>query len=262
LPRQKSTQCGGIVFLAIKGPHEMKEKNQNESISDIFSILRKEILELSIKPGETLVESSVCERFNASRPPVRNAFQRLSDQGLIDIVPYRGVTVSLLDLDYIHQMVHLRSTLETRILVDFINNKPNPFVIEELEHNIRKQEIFVNQVSIDKTEFYKLDSNLHNIWFQYQKCEDLWNLIQKQEIHYTRFRLLDYGEMHNYAELYSEHIMLLEAIKTNDTHEISTIVENHLVGGLRRLGTKVFNEYRDFFKEPKNQEFWEKHYKY
>lgn len=240
----------------------MSTKIQSESSNEIFRILRKEILDLTIKPGETLVESAICERFNASRPPIRNAFQRLSDQGLIDIVPYRGVTVSLLDLDYIHQMVHLRSTIENRILIDFINSKPNPFVIEELEHNIRKQEIFINQVLIDKSEFYELDSRLHSIWFEKQKCTDLWNLIQKQEIHYTRFRLLDYVEMHNYVELYNEHLMLLEAIKSNSANEIPAIIEKHLVGGLRRLGNKVFNEYRDFFKEPKNQEFWEKRYNY
>lgn len=238
----------------------MKEKRQNGLIGDIFEILRKEILDLTIKPGEPLVESAICDRFNASRPPVRNAFQRLSDQGLLDIVPYRGVTVSLLDLDYIYQMVHLRSTLEYKILQDFIISRPNPFVIEEMEHNIRKQEIFINQVTLDENEFYELDSELHKIWFDHQKCQGLWDLIQKQETHYTRFRLLDYVEIHNFRELYNEHVQLLEAIKNNSEIEIDAIIQKHLRGGLRRLGDKIFCEYREFFKDPKDDTFWKNYY--
>ncbi len=56
----------------------------------VFETLKNDILHLNIKPGETLLEANVCERFSASRTPVRTAFQRLSDSGLIQIIPYKG----------------------------------------------------------------------------------------------------------------------------------------------------------------------------
>ena len=110
----------------------MPETAQNGTNLDIFSSLKHELLDLTIKPGEQILESAVCERFGSSRPPVRAAFQRLADLGLVDILPYKGVYASLLDLDYIHQMIHLRTKIEGQILVDFINSKPDAFVFEEL----------------------------------------------------------------------------------------------------------------------------------
>lgn len=234
----------------------MAEKVQNDSSLDIFTTLREELLDLRIKPGEQLQESAVCERFGSSRPPVRNAFQRLSDLGLLDIIPYKGVSASLLDLDYIHQMIHLRINIESKVIMDFITSTPNPFVIEELEHNIRKQQILISQESVNTTDFYALDSEMHSIWFTDRKCKDLWNLIQQQEIHYTRFRMLDFVETQKYSEISGDHVILLNAIKNNETENINSILGRHLNGGLRRMGIKVLNQYSSYFKEPKDESYW------
>lgn len=239
----------------------MIETAQNQTNLDIFSTLRKELLNLIIKPGEQIQESAICKRFNSSRPTVRTAFQRLKDQGLVDIIPYKGVYASLLDLDYIHQMIHLRIKIETQVIMDFILSDPDPFVIEELEHTIRKQLILINQSKIDRIEFYNMDSAMHSIWFNHQRCSGIWDLIQQQEIHYTRFKLLDVLESQKYREITDNHIELLQAIKTRNTTSIEDILCRHLNGGLRRMGQKVLQEYRSYFKIPQDQVFWSTYYK-
>lgn len=140
--------------------------------------------------------------------------------------------------------------------MDFITSTPNPFVIEELEHNIRKQQILISQESVNTTDFYALDSEMHSIWFTDRKCKDLWNLIQQQEIHYTRFRMLDFVETQKYSEISGDHVILLNAIKNNETENINSILGRHLNGGLRRMGIKVLNQYSSYFKEPKDESYW------
>lgn len=238
----------------------MVEKVQNDPTPDIFSSLLKELHNLTIKPGQQIQESDMCERFGSSRPPVRNAFKRLSDLGLLDIIPYKGVFASLLDLDYIHQMIHLRITIESKIIEEFITSTPNPFVIEELEHNIRKQQIMIGQDSISTTEYYSLDSEMHSIWFSDRRCWGIWDLIQQQEIHYTRFKILDFVATKNYQEITGDHIQLLEAIKNNAPGSVFGILARHLNGGLRRMGDKVVTEYGSYFKEPKDSTYWKEFY--
>ena len=235
----------------------MTQTAQNDTNLDIFSTLREELLNLIIKPGEQIQESDVCKRFNSSRPPVRNAFQRLKDLGLLEVVPYKGVYASLLDLDYIHQMIHMRTKVEGQVIIDFILSDPNPFVIEELEHNIRRQMILISQPEVNKSDFYTMDSAMHSIWFTAQKCSGIWDLIQQQEIHYTRFRILDFVATQKYQEITSNHVELLEAIKARNTTPIDEILGRHLNGGLRRMGKKVLEEYSHYFKPPQDQAYWD-----
>lgn len=47
---------------------------------------------------------------------MRAAFQRLRDIGLLDVVPYKGASATLISLASVHQMIHLRTALESWII--------------------------------------------------------------------------------------------------------------------------------------------------
>ena len=124
----------------------------------IFEELKHDIITLNVKPGEKIGESDICERFSVTRPPVRAAFHRLQDIGLLDVIPYRGARATLLDLDAICQIVYNRVIIESRIIIDFINDEPSLLDIEDLEHNLRKQEIHISHKPVDGKIFFALDS--------------------------------------------------------------------------------------------------------
>ena len=56
----------------------------------IYRILRRDIVHCLIAPGTPLSEKEVSVRFNVSRQPVREAFIKLAENGLIQIRPQRG----------------------------------------------------------------------------------------------------------------------------------------------------------------------------
>ena len=55
----------------------------------IYRILRRDIVHCLIAPGTPLSEKEVSVRFNVSRQPVREAFIKLAENGLIQIRPQR-----------------------------------------------------------------------------------------------------------------------------------------------------------------------------
>jgi len=62
--------------------------------SDIIAdMLESDILDGSFPDGERLDEVQLAERFNVSRTPLREAFQRLATSGLVEQLPRRGVFV-------------------------------------------------------------------------------------------------------------------------------------------------------------------------
>ena len=64
----------------------------------IYRILRRDIVHCLIAPGTPLSEKEVSVRFNVSRQPVREAFIKLAENGLIQIRPQRGSYVNKISL--------------------------------------------------------------------------------------------------------------------------------------------------------------------
>ena len=89
---------------------EVTYKNREEMV---YQVLKKEILDLELKPGQLIKETEICERFSVSRTPVRDALRLLQEQGFVITVPYRGIYVTLLSLSNIKQMIYMRVAVET-----------------------------------------------------------------------------------------------------------------------------------------------------
>lgn len=222
----------------------------------IFEELKREIASLSVKPGEKISEADVCERYSVTRPSVRTAFQRLQDIGLLEVVPYKGATATLISLSSVHQMIHLRTAVEAWIIRDFIASEPSPFVLEELEHNLRMQKLHIQAEKVDEKEFFRLDSAMHQFWFDRMRCSEVWRMIQK-DINYERFRMLDFVSTLGYRNIVSDHEKLLGAIRDKREDRVVPILSTHLNAGLARMGNLIREDYRSYFVlDEEDNEYW------
>ncbi|CUR58832.1 putative HTH-type transcription regulator, GntR-like [metagenome] len=74
--------------------------------------LRAEILSGTLEPGERLVEEQLTQRFQISRPPLREAMRRLAEQGLVEHLPRRGVRVTTYSDRDFDELFAVRDALE------------------------------------------------------------------------------------------------------------------------------------------------------
>jgi DNA-binding GntR family transcriptional regulator len=219
---------------------------QGDNVNVIYSALKKEILNLMIPPGAVISEAEICDRFSVSRTPVRSAFLRLQDRGFIKIVPYKETRVTLINLHQIKQMIYMRIALETKTVRDFID-RWDPLWVEKLRYYLRRQLVMM-EGSFVPHDFYVEDSAFHRIWFDRIDMRFLWCKIQHAQVHYTRFRMLDIVEVHDFHGIIREHERLFSIIENKEKDEVEPFFEYHLNGGLRRLGDKIYREYADYFK--------------
>jgi DNA-binding transcriptional regulator YhcF (GntR family) len=78
--------------------------------------LEEEITTLRIPPRAILSEAQLSERFGIGRTPVREALQRLAREGLVVIMPRRGLVVSEIDVAAQLRLLEVRRELE-RLMV-------------------------------------------------------------------------------------------------------------------------------------------------
>lgn len=80
--------------------------------SRVADRLRDAILRGELRPGQTLTEVAVAQQLQVSRAPVREAFRSLSEEGLLETVPYKGTRVRALSRTDIEETYSLRGQLE------------------------------------------------------------------------------------------------------------------------------------------------------
>src|SRR5207244_4700564 len=79
--------------------------------------LRASIRHGTLAPGTRLVERDLAERLGMSRIPIREAIQKLIEEGLVTKVPHRGTFVYVPSPREIEEISSLRAVLE-RFVVD------------------------------------------------------------------------------------------------------------------------------------------------
>jgi DNA-binding GntR family transcriptional regulator len=77
-----------------------------------YALIEELIVTLQLAPGAVLSEVVLANRLSTGRTPVREALQRLSRDGLVNILPRRGVLVSDMDLSAQLRLLEVRRELE------------------------------------------------------------------------------------------------------------------------------------------------------
>ena len=89
------------------------------SLSDLaYRRLEEAIVTLSLRPGAVLTEAQMIELVGIGRTPVREALIRLAQQGLVEILPRKGVVVTAIDAIDVMAALDAREVLERLIAVE------------------------------------------------------------------------------------------------------------------------------------------------
>jgi DNA-binding GntR family transcriptional regulator len=90
--------------------------NGAESLTEqAYRLIEEQIVTLRLKPGDVLSEQMLSAAFGIGRTPVREALQRLAHEGLVIILPRKGILVS--DLNPRHQLLVLEVRRELERLL-------------------------------------------------------------------------------------------------------------------------------------------------
>lgn len=95
--------------------------------------LRASIINGSLKPGSQLSEVELASSFGVSRGPVREAFQRLVQEGLLHSEPHRGVFVPVLTDEDVRDIYVAREALESAAVRSIVSSATTAVASESLD---------------------------------------------------------------------------------------------------------------------------------
>jgi DNA-binding GntR family transcriptional regulator len=117
LPRQaapcKPSLCMQLRRLIVNGVLESVVLPFPRTLhADLLAGLRDLINQGDLAPGTRVPERALCERFNVSRTPLREALKVLAAEGLVDLLPNRGARVATLNDEHLLHLFEVIAVLE------------------------------------------------------------------------------------------------------------------------------------------------------
>jgi DNA-binding GntR family transcriptional regulator len=88
----------------------------------VLDLLRREIVELRLRPGQRLVERELVERVGVSRTTIREVLLQLAAEGLVTMIPQKGAIVAAPSEKEASELYEVRALLEGAAAREFAEN--------------------------------------------------------------------------------------------------------------------------------------------
>lgn len=201
--------------------------------TDLFSNLRKDILQGKLRQGEKLTEQQICDEYNVSRTPVREAFKQLELEGFIETIPNRGAFVVGFSSQDIEDMYELRKAYEV-LAVKWAIERISKEEYEKLEEAFEFMEFYTQRQDLDK--MLNINMSFHELIYSASKNRMLEHVLSSYQIYIkqskptTRATISD----HYLDEVLLEHRAIFEAFQNKDTEAGMAAVSKHLDNAINR----------------------------
>lgn len=203
-----------------------------------YHYIKERILRCEYEPGTFLNEQQLCDAMHGiSRTPVRDALGRLDQEGLVTILPKKGVMVAELRLSDINRIYEVRQLLEPYALRNY-----HAFLKESELLEFRRH--FCNDARpvLGTPEVHALDDRFHKMFIatiQNRYLVDTYANIQNQN---RRVRMWtgDLAE-HRVDETFIEHMAIVDACLVADWEKAAAAMSLHLENS-RKLAFELLME--------------------
>ncbi|MBD1547398.1 GntR family transcriptional regulator [Labrenzia aggregata] len=127
----------------------MQTRSKNTRVDDAYDRLKFEITHSKLPPGSQAPEPDIAERLGMSRTPVREALIRLEADGLVNLVPRRGVRVLGVTVQDLVEVYDILSALEPIAISNLAGRTIASKDLEKLEDLIRDMDLALSQNDLD-----------------------------------------------------------------------------------------------------------------
>jgi DNA-binding GntR family transcriptional regulator len=192
---------------------------------DIYANLRERIVSVSLEPGAALSEARIAEAFGVSRTPVREAFQRLAEDGFLDVIPQVGTFVARIHLQTVRDNHFIRETLECRI-VELGAQRADTAARRSLKANIAEQSAAI--ASGDPDAFFRADEAMHRLLAALAGHDNAWQVIHQAKAQLDRVRRLSLADPGRSRKRFKEHRAIVGSVADGDAPAAVAAMREHL----------------------------------
>lgn len=200
-------------------------------IDQIYHQLLERIQLGEIESGARLIETQVAESLETSRTPVREAFRRLEQDGIVERLPQGGVRVTPVTPEMVSEIFSIRGVLEAFAIEkaceaitseDLLQLK----VIETHAKALIKSKEVAREEKMKQ--LFTLNTRFHDVIYQSTGSQYLIKIINNLRQIVLRLRGMGLREDKAWKEVWQEHGQLIVFLEKKDRKNASKLIEKHI----------------------------------
>lgn len=214
-------------------PDNSPSLNRYVLADELYTLLKKRILSHEMSAGDKINIDKLARDLGVSNIPIREALSRLSSEGLVSVVPFKGMFVAAMNARDIDEIFEIRASLESLALRKAATRIPKDRLRRILaETTAAQEEADAGQETASR--MFKMNEGLHGTILAYADNENLQRMVVSLiERIYRYLNLLNFTIA--IADEREEHARILSALLADDMDEATAALERHLQRARQRL---------------------------
>lgn len=203
-------------------PGQRRAEGQGERI---YRLLKQEIFEFLLLPGDRFSENDLAARMGASRTPVRQALLRLEQEGYLDVQPRSGWQVRPIDFDHLEALYDLRVVLEMEAVgrLCALPADVRPLPLQMLRH------IWIESPPLaDWATVASFDEQFHMTLLDAAGNPEMARVHRDVTEKIRIVRRMDFTQASRISATYAEHGQILLAILERNLKEARARLHDHI----------------------------------
>lgn len=205
---------------------ELKDRPHGRKEASVADYLSAAIMSGRFVPGQRLIEAELTTNLGVSRGPVREAFRRLSAEGLIEIVPNRGAVVRRLSMVEALELFEIRMELEALAARKAAENMNDPHIRDAFDKAIAP--IWSVEPRRSTADYLQENQRFHAAIVAASANGQLIKLNQQLHLSLILAQISSSLSSHVMGASLNEHRMIASAIRARDAAAADRAIREHL----------------------------------
>jgi DNA-binding GntR family transcriptional regulator len=206
---------------------------------EIYENLRYRIITNELRAGQQLYEKSLMEEYRIGRTPLREIFQELQRNGLIEIIPKLGTRVVSLDVRTLRDTIQLRRELEG-LTAELAAVHIETEQFQRLKRLLDRAAKVKTNSTDDLKKLSNIDMEFHGILYDASGNRQLKEIIESLLYKMSMYWFQVGFSAAEFREQFDELAELLQAIKTKKSDKARKIMKRHIDHFSRVIKENIF----------------------
>lgn len=216
-------------------PAQVEKFERVTAREQVYARLRDWIVDGALGPGEAIRDTELAKSLGVSRTPVREALQRLADEGLVETASSRWTRVALLEPDRADELYGLVQRLESYAF-ELAGPRMEDQDLAYLEAANARLEAAIDRH--DPRAALEADNDFHNVWIARSNSVELARILGELK---TKLRRLELAHFHSLdaTESVREHRAIIASLRDRKRSNAKRAIEGNWEGATHRFSRRV-----------------------
>jgi GntR family transcriptional regulator, rspAB operon transcriptional repressor len=189
-----------------------------------YEAIKNNIITCAYPPGECINEALVASMIGLGRTPVHQAVDRLRLEGLVEVMPRKGVIVKPVVLPSVMQMIEVRLINEC-FCARLAAERASDDDVRALRHVAKLARAAISKQDVNT--LMSLDREFHEVLARAAKNDELANIVLRLNEQSLRFWFISFGSKHH-VSFQEQHEALIDAVESRDQETAETLMRQHI----------------------------------